>query len=65
MIAEVSELPKTDQESDDRLLFVVATYIIEKGMPYNVAINILNDNIRCGGCMLVHINKLIQIVNHG
>ena len=65
MISEVSELPKTDQECDERLIAVVASYVIEKGMPFNVAINILNDNIRDQGCMLIHLNKLIQIVNHG
>ena len=65
MISEVSELPKTDQECDDRLIAVVASYVIEKGMPFNVAINILNDNIRDQGCMLIHLNKLIQLVNYG
>ena len=65
MIEALIDLPKTDRECDERLIAVVASYIIEKGMPYNVAINILNDNIRCGGCMLLHVNKLIQIVNHG
>lgn len=65
MIEALIDLPNTDQECDERLIAVVASYVIEKGMPFNVAINILNDNIRDQGCMLIHLNKLIQIVNYG
>jgi hypothetical protein len=65
MIEALIDLPKTDRECDERLIAVVASYVIEKGMPFNVAINILNDNIRDQRCMLIHLNKLIQLVSYG
>jgi len=41
-----STMPKTDEEADQRLLYVARCYVVEREMPVRTACRLIESNIR-------------------
>jgi len=55
----------TDQEADKRLVNVAAWYVIERGMPVCVALQILQDELKDKRLFLESSQELIKLIQHG
>lgn len=64
MLESVNSLPLTDQQCDDRLVYVLANYVREKEMPFSVVVNILNDNLRDKASSFMRLNQIIQLLHN-
>jgi len=58
-------LPSTDEECDERLVKVLAIYILERAMPLKVASQILLSNLRNKDLYMVRFNEVMQFVSNG
>jgi hypothetical protein len=58
-------LPSTDDECDERLVKVLAIYILERAMPLKVASQILLSNLRNKDLYMVRFNEVMQFVSNG
>jgi hypothetical protein len=58
-------LPSTDEECDERLVKVLAIYIIERAMPLKVASEILLSNLRNKDLYMIRFNEVMQFVSNG
>jgi len=56
----MNNLPATDRECDERLVKVLAVYILEKSMPIKVAGDILLNELRDKSTYLKRLNELIK-----
>lgn len=64
MMDAAKYLPKTDEDCDERLVRVAALYVIERGMPIHIAIDVLIDGIKIKHSIQDRINQLmIYIAN--
>jgi hypothetical protein len=58
-------LPNTDEECDERLVKVLAVYILERAMPVKVASEILIANLRNKEMYMIRFNEVMQFVSNG
>ena len=58
-------LPSTDEECDERLVKVLAIYILERAMPLKVASQILLSNLRNKDLYIMRFNEVMQFVSNG
>lgn len=58
-------LPNTDQECDERLVKVVACYVIERAMPLKVASDILMINLREKELHWIRFKQVVKTVIDG
>ncbi len=65
MIDAAKYLPKTDQDCDDRLVKVAAVYVLERGMPIHIAINVLMEGIKQKEIMHERVNQLMLYISNG
>ena len=56
----MNTLPSTDCECDERLVKVLAIYVIERAMPIKVAADILLTNLRNKDTYLTRLTELIS-----
>jgi hypothetical protein len=55
----------TDQQADERLVKVAAWYVIERGMPVCVALQILQAELKDKRLFWESSQELIKIIQHG
>jgi len=55
----------TDQEADKRLVNVAAWYVLERGMPVCVALQILQDELKDKRLFWESSQELIKLIQHG
>lgn len=58
-------LPKTDQDCDERLVKVAAVYVLERGMPIHIAINVLMEGIKQKDLIQDRVNQLMLYISNG
>jgi hypothetical protein len=55
----------TDQQADERLVKVAAWYVMERGMPVCVALQILQAELKDKRLFCESSQELIKIIQHG
>jgi hypothetical protein len=55
----------TDQQADERLVKVAALYVIERGMPVCVALQILQAELKDKRLFWESSKELIKLIQHG
>jgi hypothetical protein len=55
----------TDQQADERLVKVAAWYVMERGMPVCVALQILQAELKDKRLFWESSQELIKIIQHG
>jgi hypothetical protein len=65
MIDPAKYLPQTDRECDERLVKVVALYIIERGMPLHIGIDIIKSGMKQQEIIQDRINQLMIYISNG
>ena len=55
----------TDQQADERLVKVAAWYVIERGMPVCVALQILQAELKDKRLFWESSQELIKLIQHG
>ena len=55
----------TDQQADERLVKVAAWYVMERGMPVCVALQILQAELKDKRLFWKSSQELIKIIQHG
>ena len=55
----------TDQEADERLVKVAAWYVMERGMPVCVALQILQAELKDKRLFWESSQELIKLIQHG
>ena len=65
MIDAAKYLPKTDEDCDERLVKVAALYVLERGMPIHIAINVLVEGIKQKEIIQERVHQLMLYISNG
>ena len=65
MIDAAKYLPKTDEDCDERLVKVAALYVLERGMPIHIAINVLIEGIKQKEIIQERVHQLMLYISNG